>query len=112
MLSYGVGTGGVLLGAGLLSGGFLARRRLPDPGAGAVGKRILGCCVPLLGIAVLTGLDKRLEALAVSILPSWIYGMRGRGVDERVGNRLGEHAHLPDFTNTLRSNNRAARPLP
>ncbi|MEX1258999.1 MAG: cytochrome c biogenesis protein CcdA [Gemmatimonadota bacterium] len=75
MLSYGVGTGGVLLGAGLLSGGFLARRRLLGPGAGAIGKKILGWCVLLLGIAVLTGLDKRLEALAVNLLPSWIYGM-------------------------------------
>ncbi|MEX1258618.1 MAG: cytochrome c biogenesis CcdA family protein [Gemmatimonadota bacterium] len=75
MLSYGVGTGGVLLTAGVLSGGFLARRKALSATAGALGKKILGWSVLLLGLAVLTGMDKRLEALAVDLLPSWIFSL-------------------------------------
>lgn len=72
MLSYGVGTGGVLLAAGFLSARLVARRR-SGPIGFAAGKLILGWSVLLLGVLVMTGADKRLEALAVNLLPSWIF---------------------------------------
>jgi cytochrome c-type biogenesis protein len=72
MLSYGVGTGGVLLAAGFFSGRLLTRGRGGSIGL-AAGKKILGWSVLLLGVLVLTGVDKRLEALAVDWLPSWIF---------------------------------------
>lgn len=71
MLSYGAGTGAVLLGAGLLSGRILAK--VSSGGAGKLGRRVLGWSVLVLGVLVLTGVDKWLEALAVDILPTWIF---------------------------------------
>lgn len=73
MLAYGVGTAGVLLGAGIASGKLLARA-----GSGAMksarwGKKVLGGSLLLLGLLVFTGVDKILEAMAVELLPGWIF---------------------------------------
>lgn len=40
---------------------------------GRVGKKVLGASLLLLGLLVFTGVDKILEALAVEMLPSWIF---------------------------------------
>lgn len=72
MLAYGLGTGAVLLTAGLLSQRALQRWR-PQVMAGAGrGKQVLGGLLALLGVLVLTGLDKRLEALGVAWVPQWV----------------------------------------
>lgn len=73
MLAYGVGTAGVLLLAGLLSGRLLARWRSRAMSTGGLGKRFLGWSLLVLGLLVLTGFDKVLEALAVDVVPSWLY---------------------------------------
>lgn len=73
MLAYGIGTAGVLLGAGLLSGRLLMGWRPQMMAGGRFGKRLLGGALLLLGLLVLTGVDKRLEALAVDWLPGWIF---------------------------------------
>lgn len=73
MLAYGVGTAGVLLAAGLFSGRLLARRKAGKAMGSSVGKKILGWSVLVLGVLVLTGVDKQLEALAVDLLPTWIF---------------------------------------
>jgi len=73
MLAYGVGTAGVLLGAGLASGRLLARWRSTLMTGGGFGKKFLGWMLLGLGMLVLTGLDKYLEALAVGIVPEWVY---------------------------------------
>jgi cytochrome c-type biogenesis protein len=73
MLAYGVGTAGVLLGAGLASGRLLARWRSALMTGGGFGKKFLGWMLLGLGMLVLTGLDKYLEALAVGIVPEWVY---------------------------------------
>jgi hypothetical protein len=65
----------VLLGAGVLSDGVLARWGLLGPGAGATGKEILGWSVVFLGVAVPTGIDKLLEAIVVTLFPAWICGL-------------------------------------
>ncbi len=73
MLAYGVGTAGVLLAAGLLSGKLLARWRPGVMAGGKAGKRILGWTLLALGLLVLTGTDKILEAWAVGMLPAWVF---------------------------------------
>lgn len=75
MLAYGIGTAGVLVLAGMLSSRLLARWRSRAISAGGAGKRFLGASLVVLGLLVLTGVDKVLEALAVSILPSWLYAL-------------------------------------
>jgi cytochrome c-type biogenesis protein len=40
---------------------------------GGFGKKFLGWMLLGLGMLVLTGLDKYLEALAVGIVPEWVY---------------------------------------
>ena len=73
MAAYGLGTGGVLLVAGLLSHRALVRLR-PQVLAGAArAKKLLGWTLVLLGTLVLTGMDKRLEATAVGWLPDWMF---------------------------------------
>jgi len=73
MLAYGVGTAGVLLAAGLLSGRLLARWRPRMMAGGRFGKQLLGGTLLLLGLLVLSGVDKTLEALAVDWLPAWMF---------------------------------------
>jgi cytochrome c biogenesis protein CcdA len=73
MLAYGLGTAGVLLAVGLLSGRFLVKRGATGFRAGAIGRKVLGWSVLVLGVLVLTKMDKILEALAVDLLPSWVY---------------------------------------
>lgn len=73
MLAYGVGTAGVLLGAGILSGKALARWRNGALSGGRLGKKVLGGALLVLGLLVFTGVDKVLEALAVDLLPAWVF---------------------------------------
>lgn len=73
MLAYGVGTAGVLLVAGLASEAAIRRWRGGGIKGGAWGKQLLGGTLFALGTAVLLGMDKRLEALAVDLLPGWIF---------------------------------------
>jgi len=73
MLAYGIGTAGVLLLAGNLSGRLLARWRPRAATAGGLGKKVLGWSLLVLGLLVLTGVDKSLERMAVDWIPAWIY---------------------------------------
>jgi cytochrome c-type biogenesis protein len=73
MLAYGVGTAGVLLLAGIVSDRVLVRWRPTLLRSGGRGKKLLGWTLLALGVVVLTGVDKYLEALAVGLVPAWIY---------------------------------------
>jgi cytochrome c-type biogenesis protein len=73
MLAYGVGTAGVLLGAGLASESALRRWRGGGLRGGAWGTRVLGGTLLAFGFAVLLGLDKWVETQAVRLLPSWVF---------------------------------------
>jgi cytochrome c-type biogenesis protein len=75
MLAYGIGTAGVLLLAGLVSGRVLARWRPLALSTGGTGKKLLGWSLLILGLLVLTGIDKYLEALAVDFVPSWVFSL-------------------------------------
>jgi cytochrome c-type biogenesis protein len=75
MLAYGVGTAGVLLVAGMVSGRLLARWRPKVMAGGGLGKKILGWTLLILGLMVLLGIDKILEAYAIRMLPDWVFTM-------------------------------------
>jgi cytochrome c biogenesis protein CcdA len=71
MLAFGIGTAGALLAAGLLSAKLLQRLRPRLLNSAGSGKRWLGITLLLLGLLVLTGIDKQMEAWAVDWLPDW-----------------------------------------
>ncbi len=73
MLSYGVGTAGVLLLAGYASARLLTSWRPKLMSSAGTGKKILGWTLLALGLLVLTGTDKVLEEIAVNMLPGWIF---------------------------------------
>jgi cytochrome c-type biogenesis protein len=73
MLAYGVGTAGVLLAAGLASAGLLRHLQPSLVRSGTFGTKLLGWSMLVLGLLVVSGVDKRLEALAVDLLPRWIF---------------------------------------
>lgn len=71
MLAFGIGTAGALLATGLASGRLLAHWRPRLMSKSGRGKKLLGWTLLALGLLVLTGIDKVLEAFAVGILPEW-----------------------------------------
>jgi cytochrome c biogenesis protein CcdA len=71
MAAYGIGTGAVLLAAALFSQNALHRWRPRLASSSAWAKKGLGLALGILGILVLTGLDKRLEAWSLGWLPDW-----------------------------------------
>ena len=73
MLAYGTGTAGVLLLAGFVSTKLLTRWRPQVMAGSGLGKKLLGGTLLLLSILVLTGMDKWLEAMAIVMLPEWIF---------------------------------------
>jgi cytochrome c biogenesis protein CcdA len=71
MLAFGAGTASALLAAGLASARVLQRLRPQLLAGGGSAKRWLGGALLALGLLVLTGIDKRLEAWALGWLPQW-----------------------------------------
>jgi len=71
LLAFGIGTAGALLAAGLLSAKVLQRLRPYLLNGAGSGKRWLGIALLALGLLVLTGIDKQMEAWAVDWLPEW-----------------------------------------
>jgi cytochrome c-type biogenesis protein len=73
MLAYGIGTAGVLMVAGMASESLIRRWRGGGLRGGGWARKLLGGSLLFLGGAVLTGVDKWMEALAVDLLPQWIF---------------------------------------
>ncbi len=71
MVAYGLGTASMLLAVGLASRELLLRARPRIDGPVLWAKRGLGLTMGALGLLVLTGFDKRLEAWGVGWLPDW-----------------------------------------
>lgn len=67
-----------LIAAGLLSRAMLARHRDGWARAGRIGRRIVGWSLLLIGLLVLTGLDKRLEAGLLALAPNWLLELTTR----------------------------------
>ncbi|WP_296379635.1 cytochrome c biogenesis protein CcdA [Reyranella sp.] len=78
MLVFGIGASLPLMVLGTLSRETMlrVRGRLMTTGAGA--KFVLGAVLATLGTLILTGFDKRLEALAVDLSPAWLTALTTR----------------------------------
>jgi cytochrome c-type biogenesis protein len=75
MLAYGLGTGATLLAAALFSRKFLLRVRPGLLQGASQAKQLLGVTLGLLGLLVLTGLDKAVETWAVGWIPDWAFAL-------------------------------------
>ena len=71
MFAFGLGTASALFLAAMVSGQVLKRLRPGLFGKVANAKIILGYLLMVLGLMILTGLDKMLETYALQILPEW-----------------------------------------
>jgi cytochrome c biogenesis protein CcdA len=72
MVIFGVGAALPLVLFGLLSRATLMRARAGLMSAGKLGKSLLGAAFVVLGVAILSGGDKRLEAALVAASPQWL----------------------------------------
>ena len=72
MLAFGIGAGLPLLLLGLMSREAHLRWRDRLRGAGGVLKPAMGAMLILIGVAILTGVDKRIETLLVDASPDWL----------------------------------------
>ena len=68
----GIGAALPLLLLGLLSREAMLRWRNKLLGAGQNGTVVLGVILTLIGMLVLTGLDKQIEAALVAASPEWL----------------------------------------
>lgn len=68
MLSFGAGTALPLVWIGYHSGVKLAKLRT----SAVLGKKLLGVTLLLLGLLLLSGYDRVLEAWALEFLPDWV----------------------------------------
>ena len=72
MLAFGVGAALPLLAVGMISREVLASWRSRLLAAGSGGKALMGALLIAVGLLVLSGLDKRLEAFLVDASPAWL----------------------------------------
>jgi cytochrome c biogenesis protein CcdA len=72
MLAFGLGAALPLLGLGMLSREAMMRWRDRLLQFGQGGKSVLGALIIIIGLLILTGLDKRLEAALVEASPAWL----------------------------------------
>ncbi len=72
MLAFALGAALPLILFGQLSRRFVVRRRGALVALGQYGKSALGAFVGFVGLAILTGLDKPLEAFLVTASPAWL----------------------------------------
>ena len=72
MTAFGIGAALPLLLLGLLSREALLRWRGRLLEAGRGGKMLLGVVLLAIGILIVSGLDKRLEAALVEASPAWL----------------------------------------
>jgi cytochrome c biogenesis protein CcdA len=72
MFAFGIGTALPLLVVGMMSREALARWRNRLLAAGSGGKSLMGVTLVAIGALILTGLDKRIEAILVEASPAWL----------------------------------------
>ncbi|MBM3547519.1 MAG: cytochrome c biogenesis protein CcdA [Alphaproteobacteria bacterium] len=72
MLAFGIGAALPLLAIGLMSREALMRWRGRLLSAGQGGKMAMGGTIAAIGVLVLTGFDKRVEATLVEASPDWL----------------------------------------
>lgn len=72
MAVFGIGAAVPLIVLGLLSRTTLMRVRTGLMSAGKLGKGLLGAAFILIGVAIVSGADKRIEAALVDASPQWL----------------------------------------
>lgn len=72
MTAFGIGAALPLLLLGLLSREAMMAWRGRLLGAGKAGKMVLGGLLLVLGLGILSGLDKRIETFLVDLSPAWL----------------------------------------
>jgi cytochrome c-type biogenesis protein len=72
MAVFGVGAALPLILLGLLSRATLMRVRSRRMSAGKLGKGLLGAAFIVVGVAIVSGADKRIEAALVAASPPWL----------------------------------------
>jgi cytochrome c biogenesis protein CcdA len=72
MVAFGIGAALPLLAIGMMSREALTRWRSRLLAAGSGGKMLMGVVLVGVGALVLTGLDKRVEAILVEASPAWL----------------------------------------
>lgn len=78
MAVFGVGAAIPLLALGLVSRQALGRWRDRLTSGGSLAKTALGLLLVLVGVMIVTGLDKRLEILLVDLSPDWLTALTTR----------------------------------
>ena len=72
MVLFGIGAAVPLILLGLLSRATLAGVRSRLMSAGKLGKGLLGAAFILIGVAIISGADKRVESALVDASPAWL----------------------------------------
>jgi cytochrome c-type biogenesis protein len=72
MVVFGIGAAFPLILLGLLSRATLMRVRSRLISAGKLGKGLLGAAFIVIGVAIVSGADKRVEAALVDASPAWL----------------------------------------
>lgn len=72
MLAFGFGAGGVMAALAYGSRAVIGRRRETLAGLARWAKPVLGLVLATIGILALTGLDKRIEAVLIDLMPDWL----------------------------------------
>lgn len=78
MALFGLGAGLPLILLGLLSRQAMMRIRSKLFTVGKIGKRILGIILLLVGLFIISGLDKQFETLIVAASPDWLISLTTR----------------------------------
>jgi cytochrome c-type biogenesis protein len=72
MVVFGIGAALPLIFLGLLSRAMLIRVRSRLISAGKLGKAVLGMALIVIGLSIVSGIDKALETLLVDASPQWL----------------------------------------
>ncbi len=72
MVSFGVGAALPLLVLGVVSREAIIRWRDGLHRSGQSGKTLLGAILLVVGLLIISGADKRLEAFLVDVSPAWL----------------------------------------
>lgn len=78
MAIFGIGAGLPLILLGTLSRQVMIKIRGKLFAAGKLGKQIMGVVMLMIGLMILSGLDKTLETYLVTISPDWLIGLSTR----------------------------------
>ncbi|MEZ9819854.1 cytochrome c biogenesis CcdA family protein [Shewanella sp. 10N.286.45.A1] len=71
MLAFGVGTAIPLVGFSLLMKNSIGKWL----NGGLIAKKIMGLSLIILSLTIFTGFDRTLEALALELMPEWLYNI-------------------------------------